>query len=127
MIRVATFNLENLFTRPAAMNQPTDGAGRKAIEDHATANAIVAKDQYTASDKTKLIALSNKYGWHKMNPPANALVQLQKVRDALPGSRRTIHLRSWRMDAGTGPGGSTCDAMTSRAVEDPRQTEAIVG
>jgi hypothetical protein len=36
MIRLATFNLENLFTRPVAMNQESDEAGRKAIEDHAT-------------------------------------------------------------------------------------------
>jgi hypothetical protein len=82
-MRIATFNLENLFTRPAAMNKPTDGEGRKAIEDHAAANAIVAKDAYSAADKAKLIALSDKYGWHKLNPPANALVQLQKVRGAL--------------------------------------------
>ncbi len=83
MIRIATFNLENLFTRPTAMNKTTDGEGRQAIEDHAAANSIVAKDAYTAADKTKLIALSNKYGWHKLNPPANALVQLQKIRGAL--------------------------------------------
>jgi endonuclease/exonuclease/phosphatase family metal-dependent hydrolase len=83
LIHIATFNLENLFTRPSAMNQATDAAGRKAIEDHAAANAIVAKDVYSAADKTKLIALSNKYKWHVLNPPASALVQLQKVRGAL--------------------------------------------
>lgn len=38
MIRIATFNLENLFTRPVAMNQDTDEAGREGIENHATAN-----------------------------------------------------------------------------------------
>ena len=82
-MRIATFNLENLFTRPTAMNMSNDAAGRKAIEDHATANAIVAKATYSAADKTKLIALSNKYGWHKLNPPSSALVKLQKIRDQL--------------------------------------------
>jgi endonuclease/exonuclease/phosphatase family metal-dependent hydrolase len=83
MIKIATFNLENLFTRPAAMNLATDAAGRKAIEDHATANAIVRKDTYTPADKAKLVALSQKYGWHLLNPPKSALVQLQKVRGPL--------------------------------------------
>src|SRR5262245_59288544 len=82
-IRIASFNLENLFTRPAAMNFTTDAAGAKAIEDNATANAIVRKDVYTAADKAKLIALSNKYGWHKLNATANALVKLNKIRGAL--------------------------------------------
>jgi endonuclease/exonuclease/phosphatase family metal-dependent hydrolase len=82
-VRIATYNLENLFTRPTAMNQKTDAAGRKAIEDHAAANAIVRKDIYAAADKQKLIALSNKYGWHLLNAPSNALVKLNKIRGAL--------------------------------------------
>jgi len=83
MIRVASFNLENLFTRPVAMNQTTDAAGRKAIEDHATANEIVAKNNYSATDKSKLLQLTAKYKWHVLNPPKNSLVQLQKVRGQL--------------------------------------------
>ena len=83
MIRVASFNLENLFTRPVAMNQTTDAAGRKAIEDHATANEIVAKNNYSATDKSRLLQLTAKYKWHVLNPPKNSLVQLQKVRGHL--------------------------------------------
>lgn len=83
MIRFATFNLENLFTRPAAMNQDTDAAGREAIEDHANANNIVEKGLYSESDKAKLLELTAKYKWHTLNPPKNALVQLQKIRGQL--------------------------------------------
>jgi endonuclease/exonuclease/phosphatase family metal-dependent hydrolase len=83
MIRCATFNLENLFTRPLAMNQATDAAGRKAIEDHATANSIVAKEAYSASDKATLRELTATYKWHYRDPPKNALVQLQKIRGQL--------------------------------------------
>ncbi len=83
MMRFATFNLENLFTRPVAMNQATDAAGREAIEDHATANRIVAKDVYSASDRAKLLELTAKYKWHYRDPPKNALVQLQKIRSPL--------------------------------------------
>jgi endonuclease/exonuclease/phosphatase family metal-dependent hydrolase len=83
MIRIASFNLENLFTRPAAMNLASDAAGRQAIEDHALANAIVNKDVYTTADKDKLIELSGKYKWHLLNPPPTAFVQLQKIRGKL--------------------------------------------
>jgi endonuclease/exonuclease/phosphatase family metal-dependent hydrolase len=83
MIRIATFNLENLFTRPVAMNQETDEAGRQAIEDHATANAIVIKDVYTQEDKEILLNLTETYGWHSPNPSKASLVQIQKVRGQL--------------------------------------------
>ena len=83
MIRVATFNLENLFTRPVAMNQDSDAEGRQALEDHATANRIVAKETYSTTDKNKLLQLTAKYKWHVLNPPKNALVQFQKVRGQL--------------------------------------------
>ena len=83
MIRIASFNLENLFTRPAAMNGQNDAAGRKAIEDHATANGIADKDVYSTEDKARLIELTEKYKWHLLNPPANSLVQLQKIRGKL--------------------------------------------
>jgi len=83
MIRFATFNLENLFTRPVAMNQSIDAAGREAIEDHATANGIVDKEIYSESDTDKLLELTNKYKWHYQDPPKNALVQLQKIRGQL--------------------------------------------
>ena len=83
MMRIATFNLENLFTRPVAMNQDSDAEGRQAIEDHATANAIARKNVYSTADKIKLLELTVKYGWHLLDPPENALVQLQKVRGQL--------------------------------------------
>jgi hypothetical protein len=60
MIKIASFNLENLFTRPAAMNEDSDAEGREAIEDHASANAIIAKASYSEADKQELIALSKK-------------------------------------------------------------------
>lgn len=80
-IKIATFNVENLFTRPAAMS--SEEHGQQAIEDHAIANTIVNKDEYSEEDKQKLIELSKKYKWHVKNPPQNSLVQLQKIRGQL--------------------------------------------
>ena len=82
-MKVATFNLENLFTRPRAMNFQSDNDGRQALEDHAVANAIVNQEVYSDSDKAKLLELTAKYKWHVLNPPKNALVQMNKVRGKL--------------------------------------------
>jgi endonuclease/exonuclease/phosphatase family metal-dependent hydrolase len=83
MLRIATFNLENLFSRPAAMNFPSDAPGRQAIEDHAELNGIISKEAYSQEDKNRLIALSKVYKFHLSNPPNNALIFLQKTRGQL--------------------------------------------
>ena len=83
MIRLATFNMENLFTRPVAMNQDNETEAREAIENYAAANAIIAKDGYSTEDKATLLQLTEKYKWHYLEPPKNALVQLQKIRGQL--------------------------------------------
>lgn len=81
-IRIASYNLENLFTRPSAM--VTGGAdGQQAIDDHALANQIVTKQEYSDSDKEKLVELDKRYHFSALNPPDNALVALNKVRGYL--------------------------------------------
>lgn len=82
-VKIASYNLENLFTRPSAMNTADDGDGRQALEDHAELNAIIAHPEYSIDDKQRLIALSNRYGFHQLNPPQDALVFLQKTRGQL--------------------------------------------
>ena len=83
MIRIASFNLENLFTRPSAMNENTDAEGSAAIEHYARANAIIAKTAYSETDKQELTDLSKIYKWHLKSPSQNALLQLQKIRGNL--------------------------------------------
>ncbi len=80
-LKIATFNLENLFTRPTAMKEGIGPAGQQAINDHATLNAIVQKPLFSDSDKQTLVELSERYGFHLLNTPADALIQMQKVRE----------------------------------------------
>lgn len=82
-LRVATFNMENLFTRPSAMADGAGVEGQAAINDHATLNSIVAKDLYSEHDKAILLGLAKRYGFAALNPPSNALVLLNKVRGQL--------------------------------------------
>jgi hypothetical protein len=53
-MKLASFNVENLFDCAVAMNQATLEAGKEPLEDAARLNEIFAKAQYTASDKAKI-------------------------------------------------------------------------
>jgi hypothetical protein len=54
-LRIATFNVENLFTRPLAMKDGMGQAGQDAINDHAELNGIISKAVYDAADKARLL------------------------------------------------------------------------
>jgi endonuclease/exonuclease/phosphatase family metal-dependent hydrolase len=82
-MKIATFNLENLFTRPSAMSDVPVAQGQQAIDDHAQLNNIVQKSVYTAADKARLIAIEATYKFAALSPPSNALVFLQKIRGQL--------------------------------------------
>ena len=79
-IRIATFNIENLFTRPLAM---TDDAGQDALDHHAELNTIVAKASYDAADKERLLELDQIYDFSALNAPSGVLVRLDKIRGQL--------------------------------------------
>jgi endonuclease/exonuclease/phosphatase family metal-dependent hydrolase len=82
-LRIATFNVENLFTRPRAMKDGMGQAGQDAIDDNAELNRIVAKAVYDDADKARLIELDQTYGFSALSPPSNALVELNKIRGRL--------------------------------------------
>ncbi len=83
VFKVASFNVENMFTRPSAMAQTAGLEGQTAINQHAELNEIVNKATYTQVDKNRLLALDQKYGFSDLNAPANAFVTLQKIRGQL--------------------------------------------
>lgn len=64
-MRLASFNLENLFLRARAMNGETWADGREVLKAEADLNRILGKNIYTAADKTKMVALLKKLGLSK--------------------------------------------------------------
>ena len=82
-LRIATFNIENLFTRPLAMQDGMGQLGQDAINHQAELNRIVSKPVYDASDKARLIELDSIYRFSALNTPASALVRLDKIRGQL--------------------------------------------
>jgi endonuclease/exonuclease/phosphatase family metal-dependent hydrolase len=83
IFKVATFNVENMFTRPNALAQSSGVAGQTAIDQHAELNDIINKAQYSERDKSRLIVLDQVYGFSSLNAPSNAFIFLQKIRGQL--------------------------------------------
>ena len=88
-LRIATFNLENLFTRPSAMAQDAGAAGQRALDEHAELNRLIALPVYDAAVQARLIELERGYGFAHLNPPSNALVRLDTIRGRLYSRSRS--------------------------------------
>lgn len=88
-IRIASYNMENLFTRPLAMSGEARGAGQQAVEDHAELNTIVEKASYDRHDKQRLLALDDVYRFSNLNAPSNTYVVLNRIRGQLYSRSRT--------------------------------------
>jgi endonuclease/exonuclease/phosphatase family metal-dependent hydrolase len=60
-MRIATFNAENLFTRPVAMNQDEYAIGQPVLNDFHTLNSLLKEAVYTNAIKSQIEALIDKY------------------------------------------------------------------
>ncbi|HYC66056.1 MAG TPA: endonuclease/exonuclease/phosphatase family protein [Reyranellaceae bacterium] len=59
-MKIASYNLENLFLRPVAMNGKTLAEGKDALKAHADLNTVLAKVTYSAADKKRIVELLKK-------------------------------------------------------------------
>jgi len=66
-MKLASYNVENLFERAVAMNQDTWDDGRKALALHAEMNGILGKTIYTKADKTRIVAIMRDLGIDKQD------------------------------------------------------------
>ena len=64
-MRLAAFNVENLFSRAKAMNGETWQDGRQVLEDFARFNALIGKPAYSAADKRRMVELLEALGLAK--------------------------------------------------------------
>jgi len=56
-MRVATFNVENLFERPAIMNLPSWADGKVVLEDYMRLNDLINNERYSDTDKSKMLSI----------------------------------------------------------------------
>lgn len=64
-MKVASYNVENLFLRARAMNEETWVEGADVLKMHAEMNRILGKRTYSAADKRKIVDLMKKLGIDK--------------------------------------------------------------
>lgn len=66
-MRIASFNVENLFDRAKAFNQPEPTA-RKVLADIAELNGLFEHSNYTPARKRRMIELLSELGLTKVPP-----------------------------------------------------------
>jgi len=76
-MKLASFNVENLFQRAHAMNLDTQAEGRAALRMHAQMNGILNKIHYTTADKDKIVALMKALGIDKKDDGGEFVVLRQ--------------------------------------------------
>jgi endonuclease/exonuclease/phosphatase family metal-dependent hydrolase len=64
-VRIASFNVENLFDRARALNLQTWAQGRPILTKHARLNALLNKPVYSQADKKRIKELLVEFGLEK--------------------------------------------------------------
>lgn len=54
LVRIATFNVENLFARPAAFGAETHAEATRVLAAYQEFNSLIGRPEYTAADRTRL-------------------------------------------------------------------------
>ncbi len=82
-MRLATFNVENLFRRVNALNQESWDKSRPILTDYKRFNELIAKAKYTPAIKDEIADLLLKYGLQTRRSAVDAFFILNEVREKL--------------------------------------------
>jgi endonuclease/exonuclease/phosphatase family metal-dependent hydrolase len=83
-MRIASFNMENLFRRAAVLNLPSSEASRKVLNLVTEINDLFEKDPYSNDDKKRIVKILTELGLDKTDQgKKTALAQLQVIRGEL--------------------------------------------
>ena len=80
-MRLAVYNVENLFDRAKAMNLESWAEGRPVLERFAALNALLGQPGYSAADKARMVALIVELGLE--NSDTGPFVLLRRNRGGL--------------------------------------------
>lgn len=86
-LRLATFNVENLFSRPIAMDYEDNKVGQPYLDAFAELNTIFNKPSYSETDKARIVELMSA---HKLTGtrPQNRHLEFRKLRGQLLATRQ---------------------------------------
>jgi endonuclease/exonuclease/phosphatase family metal-dependent hydrolase len=80
-VRIVSFNVENFFARPRAMNQATWAEGGPVLAAHAEVNALLEKASYAPADKSRIVELLGVLGLTRSDSARMAV--LRQIRGKL--------------------------------------------
>lgn len=80
-MRLAVYNVENLFDRAKAMNQDSWAEGKPILEAFAALNALLGEITYSAADKARMVTLMKQLGLEKSD--TGPFVILRRSRGSL--------------------------------------------
>jgi endonuclease/exonuclease/phosphatase family metal-dependent hydrolase len=78
-MKIAAFNVENLFDRPKAFNLEDHAKGAAITDAVAEINVLINKDEYSAADKARMLVLIRELKLTSSKPP---FVNYRKIRGA---------------------------------------------
>ena len=61
-MRIASYNVENMFRRPVALNQTTWSQGRPILEAYGALQALLEQPAYSDADKARILQLLTTLG-----------------------------------------------------------------
>lgn len=85
-LRIATFNVENLFSRPIAMNYEDNKKGQPYLDDFHELNSLFPKETYSDQDKARILQLMTKHNLTSTRPQ-NKHLEFRKIRGQLFGTK----------------------------------------
>jgi len=85
-MRIASYNVENMFRRPVALNQETWAQGRPILEAYGELQDLLEQPSYSAADKTRIVELLTALGL--LNSDQSRWVILRRTRGQLVTRRR---------------------------------------
>jgi hypothetical protein len=75
-MRLATFNVENMFDHAKALNGANWDEGKPALEAHKELNTLFEKARYSADDKAHMLKLFEKHGLLKTDDGHASVTQI---------------------------------------------------
>ena len=80
-MKIAAFNVENLFDRAKAFNEENEGEAQRVIEAVGDLNGLFEKEVYSDADKEEMLRLVNELEFNRFNEGPLALVR--KIRGSI--------------------------------------------
>ena len=88
-MRLAAFNVENMFNRASIMNLPTWEQGKQVLQDFSQLSDLIQKQPYSQSDKNKMIDIMKRHKGLLTNGKSKYIL-LNKIRGTFLSKKKIV-------------------------------------